>query len=192
MKIEEYYDSVASFWDDNYAEGRPARMIASAVSIPHGGACVLDIGCGNGSMFFDLLGNGACEIEGLDLSSVMVETAKEKYGFDPRIHVEREDFFHHALAGYDVLMAFNSYHHFHHPREFLKKAKELLRAGGRLTVAFSFEREHMNTISSLLPPGLARGILPAEEEVFFWQELFNVDCLFDNNSLYLISGTAKE
>ena len=119
MDIAEYFDSVASYWDDDFAEARPARIVASAVSIPRCGACVLDIGCGRGSMFLDLLENGACEIDGLDLSQNMVEAARCKFGFDPRIHVAQGDFLLHTQPGYDVLMAFNSYQHFPQPRVFL-------------------------------------------------------------------------
>ena len=191
MEIAEYFDSVAAFWDDDFSEAKPARSVAATVSIPWGGACVLDIGCGSGSMFMDLLENGACEIEGLDISRNMVEVARSKYDFDPRIHVTHGDFLRHEQPGYDVLMAFNSYHFFSQPRVFLNKAKQLLRPGGRLTVAFPYDRDHVNTLSAILPAGMARGLLSAEEEALFWQELFDVDCLCDNGSLYLISGLVK-
>lgn len=191
MDIAEYYDSVASYWDLDYSEAKPARMVASTVSIPHGGACVLDVGCGNGAMFLDLLEAGASEIEGVDISPAMAENAKEKFCFDPRIHVITGDFMRHEQPGYDVLMAFNSYHLFHRPNEFLGKARQLLRPQGRLTVAFPFNRERMNILSAILPPGLARGLLSAEEELVFWRELFDIDCVCDNEGLYLISGTAK-
>ena len=127
MDIAAYYDSVASFWDDDYSDAKAARIVAATVSIPRGGACVLDIGCGSGSMFMDLLENGACEIEGLDISRNMVEVARSKYGYDPRIHVTHGDFLRHEQPGYDVLMAFNAYHFFPQPRAFLSKAKQLLR-----------------------------------------------------------------
>ena len=105
MKIAEYFDSVAAFWDDDISEAKPACVVvAPTVSIPRGGACVLDIGCGSGSMLMDLLESGACEIEGLDNSGGMVEDAKEKYCFVPRIHVEKRDFLTHEQPGYDVLM----------------------------------------------------------------------------------------
>lgn len=191
MQISEYFDSVASFWDDDYAEAKAARLVASTVSIPRGGAWVLDVGCGSGSMFLDLLEAGACEIEGVDISPKMAETAREKFSFDPRIHVERADFLDLAAQGFDVLIAFNSYQHFPIPRLFLKKARELLRPRGRLTVAFPFDRERVNTLSAIMPPGVARGLLPAEEEALFWREQFDVDCVCDNEGLYLISGLAK-
>ena len=82
MDIGAYFDSVASFWDDDFSEAKPARIVAAAASIPRGGASVLDIGCGSGSMFLDLLEAGACEIEGVDISKGMTDVAREKYGFD--------------------------------------------------------------------------------------------------------------
>ena len=75
---------------------------------------------------------------------------------------------------------------------FLKKARELLRPHRRLTVAFPFDRERMNTLSSIMPAGLARGLLPAEEEAVFWREGFDIDCICDNDGLYLILGLAKQ
>lgn len=191
MEIAEYFDSIASFWDDDYSEAKPARMIASSVSIPRGGACVLDVGCGSGSMFPDLLEAGACEIDGLDISQNMIGAAREKFGFDPRIHLTRGDFLCYEQPGYDVMMVFNAYHHFLQPRAFLRKARELLQPSGRLTVAFPFDRDHMNTLSAIMPAGIARGLLPAEEEAVIWREFFDIDCICDNNNLYLISGRRK-
>ena len=192
MQIAEYFDSVASFWDDDFTEAKAARIVASTVSIPHGGVCVLDIGCGSGSMFIDLMEAGACEIEGVDISSVMAGMAQEKYCFDPRIHVENADFLDYSKPGFDVLIAFNSYQHFPIPHLFLRKAKELLRPKGRLTVAFPWGRERVNTLSAIMPPGVARGLLSAEEEAAFWMDSFDIDCICDNEGLFLLSGTSKE
>ena len=191
MQISEYYDSVASFWDDDYSEAKAARIVASTVSIPTGGACVLDIGCGSGSMFPDLMEAGACEIEGVDISRRMADTAREKFCFDPRIRVEHGDFLDYARPGYDLLMAFNSYQHFPIPRMFLKKATELLRPRGRLTVVFPYGRERVNILSAIMPPGVARGLLSAEEESAFWREFFDIDCVCDNDGLFLLSGTVR-
>lgn len=192
MQISEYFDSVASFWDDDFSEAKAARIVAATVSIPRGGVCALDIGCGSGSMFPDLMEAGACEIEGVDISPKMMQTAREKYGYDPRIHVEHGDFLEYSRPGFDLLMAFNSYHHFPIPRLFLKKAKELLRPGGRLTVAFPYDRERVNILSSVMPAGIARGLLSAEEEAAIWREFFDVDCVCDNDGLFLLSGTNGE
>ena len=171
MQIAEYYDSVAPIWDDDYAEAKAARIVAAMVSIHWVGACVMDVGCGSGAMFADLMDGGACEIEGVDISGEMIRLAQKKYGHDPRIHLTQADFL--------------------QPRDFLKKARELLLPRGRLTVAFPFGRDRMNTLGSIMPGGLARQLLPAEEEAKLWREFFAIDCICDNDSLFLLSGTAK-
>ena len=191
MQIAEYYDSVASIWDDDYAEAKAARIVTAMVSIQRGGACVMDVGCGSGAMFADLMDGGACEIEGVDISGEMIRLAQRKYGHDPRIHLTQADFLQLEQPGYEVIVSFNAYHHFLQPRDFLKKARELLLPRGRLTVAFPFGRERMNTLSSVMPDGLARQLLPAEEEAKPWREFFAIDCICDNDSLFLLSGTAR-
>ena len=167
MQIAEYYDSVAPIWDDDYAEAKAARIVTAMVSIHRGGACVMDVGCGSGAMFADLMDGGACEIEGVDISGEMIRLAQKKYGHDPRIHLTQADFLQLEQPGYEVIVSFNAYHHFLQPRDFLKKARELLL------------------------PGLARQLLPAEEEAKLWREFFAIDCICDNDSLFLLSGTAK-
>ena len=191
MQIAEYYDSVAPIWDDDYAEAKAARIVTAMVSIHRGGACVMDVGCGSGAMFADLMDGGACEIEGVDISGEMIRLAQKKYGPDPRIHLSQADFLQLEQPGYEVIVSFNSYHHFLQPRDFLKKARELLLPRGRLTVAFPFGRERINTLSSVMPGGLARQLFPAEEEAKLWWEFFTIDCICDNDSLFLISGAAK-
>lgn len=192
MQTAEYFDSVASLWDDDFAESKAARVMAASLSLPESGGYVLDVGCGGGAMFLDLLDWGAYEIEGIDVSEKMAAIAKAKYQFDPRIRVEQGDFLEHERAGYDLIIAFNSYQHFPIPRLFLKKARELLCLGGRLTVAFPFDRERMNLIDAAYPAGVARGLLTAEEEAVFWRDDFRVDCLCDNTAMYLISGVVKK
>ena len=170
MQIAEYYDSVASIWDDDYAEAKAARIVTAMVSIQRG---------------------GACEIEGVDISGEMIRLAQKKYGADPRIHLTQADFLQLEQPGYEVIVSFNAYHHFLQPRDFLKKARELLLPRGRLTVAFPFGRERINTLSSVMPGGLARQLLPAEGEAKLWREFFAIDCICDNDSLFLLSGTTK-
>ena len=61
-----------------------------------------------------------------------------------------------------------------------------------MTVAFPYDRERINILSSIMPAGVARGILSAEEEAAIWWETFDIDCVCDNDGLFLLSGTARE
>ncbi len=190
MKTTEYFNSIAQFWDMDYSDTELARAITAAISIPRGGGYALDIGCGSGGMILDLLRYGACEVEGVDLSEKMVEMAREKYYFDPRVHIETADFFALDRGGYDLAVAFNSYQHFLHPGAFIAKAHALLRQEGRLTVAFGFGRKRVNALSATLPEGIARQLRSAVEEARDWEPFFEVDCICDTDELFLISGHA--
>ena len=192
MQVLEYYDSIAQFWDMDYADMEIARSVAAAVSVPRGGGYALDIGCGSGSMILDLLNYGACEIEGVDISGAMIEMARDKFYFDPRISVTQADFMELEQGGYDFAVGFNVYHHFLCPKSFIKKAHSLLRSGGRLTVAYGFGRKQTNQLIEVQPKGISRTLLPAAEEAAVWAKHFNVDILCDTDEMYLISGRALE
>lgn len=190
MNISEYYDSIASFWDMDYSEALLARSIAAAVSISRFGGLALDIGCGSGGIISDLIKYGAWEIEGIDISEQMTSLAKEKFSFDPRINIEQMDFLSLNRSGYDVAIAFNSYHHFLSLDTFLKKANEVLREDGRLTVAYGFDCNQINKMNSALPKTYYRRILPAKVEAKSWAPYFKVDLVCNTEEMYIISGRA--
>ena len=190
MRTAEYFDSIARFWDMDYSDIEQARRVAAAITVPRGGGYALDIGTGSGGMILDLLQFGACEIEAVDVSEKMTEMAREKFDFDPRITIETVDFFALDHGGFDFAIAFNSYQFFRHPGAFVAKAYSVLREGGRLTVAFGFDRKRTNALSATLPAGIARQIGSAAEEASVWQPHFKVDCICDTDEIYLISGLA--
>ena len=192
MNAAQYYDSVAPLWEsDDFPEEHFARHVAATLSIPQGGGFVLDVGCGSGAMFSELGECGACEIVGIDVSEKMVALSRSKAARDPRIHVYREDFYHHMDPDYDVIMAFNVYDHFLDPVEFLYRAHILLRRGGRLTVAFPSDCEQVNVLNRELPSGITRKIASPDREALLWEQFFHVDCICDNEWIYLISGRSR-
>jgi len=187
MEIKEYYNTDGFYLDDDSYEVRVARKAAAVMSIPRNGGSVLDIGCGTGGMFEDLLANGAYEITGLDISERMIREAENSL-HDGRITLRNEDFMTFEDTGYDLAIAFNSYHHFQDPEAFAKKAYELLNRGGRLTVAHSFGKERTNAIARVMPEGVCRELLAPWGELKYWNQYFRVDCMCDNEQLYLMSG----
>lgn len=188
MTVAEYYNSIAAFWDMDYSDTEVARSIAASVSVAKSGGYALDIGCGSGSMILELLNHGACEIEGIDVSNCMVELAQEKFSFDPRIRIETGDFMNMDRFGYDLAIAFNSYHHFLDPSEFARQAHSLLRENGRLTVAYGFNGRQSNRIIETLPKEFSRKLLPAKEESKYWEPYFTIDVICDTEEMYMISG----
>lgn len=192
MTVAEYYDSIARFWDMDYSNTETARSIAAAISVPRNGGYALDIGCGSGSMILELMQYGACEIEGVDISEVMVDLAQEKFWFDPRIRISAGDFMDFDHVGFDMAIAFNSYHHFLYPDDFLAKVHSLLREDGRLTVAYGFNRKQSNRIIETLPHEFSRLLGTAKEESEQWNRYFNVDFICDTEEMFMISGRSKK
>lgn len=189
MTVKDYYNE-GIIGDDDTADVERARHAAAVLCMPNLGGTVVDVGCGAGGMFDELLAAGAYEIVGVDVSEKMIEEA-EKNLSDARIILKNCDFLELDEQGFDAVVAFDSYNHFAEPAEFAKKAHSMLSRGGRLTVAFGCSREQTNAISRVLPEGISREILPPWGELKYWSEYFQVDCMCDTDRLYLLSGTAK-
>lgn len=187
MDIIEYYSNNC-YMDDDTAEAMMARHAAAVISLPNGGS-VLDIGCGTGGMFNELIAAGAYDIVGIDICPGMIAEA-EKNKSDGRISLINDDFMNLQDGGFDLLIAFDSYNHFQDPRAFAEHAHSLLKREGRLTVAYAFGRERTNAISRVMPEGISRELLHPWRELKAWDEFFHVDCMVDNDRLYMLSGTA--
>jgi ubiquinone/menaquinone biosynthesis C-methylase UbiE len=98
------------------------------------GACVLDVGCGTGTVlraFAD-----ACDISGygIDAEENMITQARRKCP-DMNIQVSRCENTPFDDQCFDVITACMAYHHFADRAGFAKEAARLLKPGGRLYIA---------------------------------------------------------
>lgn len=189
MTVGEYYDATVSLWETEGFDN--ARALAAMVAGYGGGTYFLDVGCGVGNMFPYLLKGANSEIVGLDVSPVMLQTARERYAHEPRIFLQEGPFERLASGGFDSIVAFNVYHHFLAPERFLRRACRLLAEDGRLTAAYGYGRVHLNNISKLLPSGIARELSPLSEEVALWSKYFRMDCYLDSDDFLILSGVKR-
>lgn len=78
------YDRLASFWDgpqfsqDNGIQ-QHQRALQFVTDPPPTRGCALDIGCGSSGRFIDLLQTEGFNVEGLDLSTQMLELARQRH-----------------------------------------------------------------------------------------------------------------
>ncbi len=189
MNVADFFDSYAQSWDDDYVPVLPAR---TAVALVCGaGYCrtVLDIACGTGAMFKELLEIGNAEITGVDISPKMAQIAALKFSGEPRIKVVCLDVAELRGQVFDCAVMYNAYPHFPDKKMLLKTVSRLLNAGGRFTVAHGNGRDKINAHHGGAAEHFSTRLKPVKEEAALWEPLFDVDCTVDTPNFYLISGT---
>lgn len=192
MNIADYFDARAGRWDEHYIPGLPVRSAVAFLSGARPGARVLDIGCGTGVMFPELLGMGVSELVGVDISPGMAGIAAGKYAGEARVRVFCADILKFASGAFDAAVLYDAYPHFPDKPALLQSVRALLKPGGRFTVAHGSGRACINACHDKVPAAVSAELLPAREEAAFWMPRFLVDMLIDAPHFYLISGIAVE
>lgn len=166
-------------------------MIVSAAQIPQGGR-VLDLACGTGVLFDEILSRGPAELVGVDLSDAMIARAREKF-HDPRLRLIAADFFSFEETGFDAVTIYSAYPHFPDKERLLRHVWDCLNPGGRILVAHSDSREQINRRHSggERVKAVSVSLVGAWEEAQAFEPFFSVDILADTPEFYLISGTKK-
>ncbi|MBQ3108866.1 MAG: class I SAM-dependent methyltransferase, partial [Clostridia bacterium] len=103
-----FFDSMAENWDASteYDPAKTAAMLKIAGVPEH--ARILDVACGTGVLFPELLAFKPAYLRAIDLSPEMVRAAKAKFH---EIHVTAEDFYTFPECGFDVITLYNAYPH---------------------------------------------------------------------------------
>ncbi len=146
MTNREFFDSMADQWDNiAFHDMDKIQKIVNLLDLRHS-KNILDIGCGTGILLPFLKKNIPYDgkIIALDISSKMIERAREKYGNDQIEYICKDFFEYDSKEGYDYAIAYSCLPHFVERRKFLLKAKEMLRKDGKLVIAHSESREKIN------------------------------------------------
>lgn len=134
---QEYYVSeVAGQGYDEYLDVRhnwvrtfTRRLDQIAKYQPPGRA--LDIGCGPG-FFLEAAQARGYDVHGLDPSEYIVKVAGEIFGNRvQRGVIESADY---PIDHFDLVVAFDTFEHVYHPREWLEAARRVLKPGGLIAI----------------------------------------------------------
>ena len=112
-----------------------ARYLAQ-IALPEG-ACVLEVGCGNGAATKLIMQHvGAARLVGIDPSSVFIEMAGEAFAGEPRVSFAIGDAVAtgQADAFFDLVIAHTVYSHLADPEGALTEARRVLKPGGQLVI----------------------------------------------------------
>jgi 2-polyprenyl-3-methyl-5-hydroxy-6-metoxy-1,4-benzoquinol methylase len=93
---------------------------------------LLDIGCGEGD-FLTIIHDLGWQVVGVEQDSRAIKIAREKFG----VNIINKDFYETELSknNFDAVTADNVIEHVKDPIDFLKRAGELVKSGGKLIVA---------------------------------------------------------
>lgn len=186
-KVAAYFNQLAPEWDTLHRhDNSKIERILDYADIKNY-ISVLDVGCGTGVLFPFYLNRDVGSLTGVDLSSGMIEKAKEKFT-DPRITLIVGDAEQLQLDTFDRCVIYSALPHFKDAAKLIEKLSQALNPDGRLTVAHSESRELIDQRHKCSAHDVSVGLMPATELAMLFAPYFQVDLVVDDD-IYVVSGT---
>lgn len=188
--IEKFFDTLAPDWKNSEAD-YPKRQRIMRLAGLKSNCAIADIGCGQGVMFSHLLETEPKAIYGIDLSSKMLERARQSFS-DKRIFLLHGDLLDLDLPPLDAAVIYNAYPHFLNKSALCDKLHKSIKKDGMLIIAHSTGKSSINgrhsgsRVSEVSVP-----LESAELEALKFSEHFFADTLIDEEELYFIKLIRK-
>lgn len=184
--IAEFFDRCAPWWDADMIRNEPiiGKILDNGGIRP--GVEVLDVACGTGVLFPDYLSRGAAKVTGIDISPQMVKIAREKF---PQVEVicadvEQTQF----QQQFDCVMVYNAFPHFPDPEKLIETLAGLTKPGGRLSVAHSMSRAHLQAHHAGRASQVSIELLEENALADIFRKWFYVDTVISDDQMYQVSG----
>jgi len=153
-KSEEFWDNSASNYDKTEERFEYIHIRSRQNTRKHlkSSDTVLDVGCGTGTTSCEIA-DQVKEIHAIDISSRMIEMAKEKAdtGNVTNVSFVQTDIFdeRYEEESFDVILVFNMLHTVPNPESVLRRVHELLKPGGLVISVTPCLREKMSLLISM-------------------------------------------
>ncbi len=190
-QVRGYFDERADQWDAVCSHDRYKLAAVVTLARVTPGARVLDIACGTGVLFDELLSRNPASVLGVDLSPNMIAQARQKRR-DPRLQTLAADLFDVEETGFDTAIIYSAYPHFPDKQRLAQKVRAMLAPGGRFLIAHSEGRQTINGRHGGSASPISTPLRPAREEAAAWEPSFQIDMVADPPDLYFIPGTADK
>jgi ubiquinone/menaquinone biosynthesis C-methylase UbiE len=95
---------------------------------------LLDLGCGTGNILLKLCQNENIKLYGLDISSKMIDIAKNNLNDKVELKVGDSEFIPWQDNSFELVVCNASFHHYPHPEKVLKEIKRVLKPNGNLII----------------------------------------------------------
>lgn len=190
--VGEYFDTKADTWNQiSEPAGVKHLMIAQLAGV-HAGTRVLDVGCGTGIMERAYMDLGASSIVALDMSSKMIENARQSFSDVPQsvLRFECADVLDYSTdEPFDAVVIYNAYPHIQDKKALIEAVSALLKPNGRFLVAHGMSRAALDAHHSTVPHEVTSILPPAEEAAIPWKEHFQIDEMADTPFVYFFGGS---
>jgi hypothetical protein len=92
---------------------------------------------------------------------------------------------------FDRIVVYNAFPHFPEPRRLIKGLSQLLKEGGRLTIAHGASRAAIDNHHSGAASKVSNGLMSAESLAKLFAPYFEVEIQISNSRMYQISGVKR-
>lgn len=184
-----FFDRCAPTWD--------AEMIKSDAIIGRildnaqvgGEQEILDVACGTGVMIPYYLQRDAAAVTGVDISPEMAKIAREKFRGEPRVEILCADVEHWDFGKrFDRIVVYNAFPHFPDPDHLIRTLSDLLKEGGRLTVAHGASREAIDRHHSGSAHSVSKGLMEAWALKEIFDRYLRTEVVISDDRMYQVSG----
>ena len=157
-EVISFFDIHSTTWDENMEKDDSKMNEILDVAKISSGNSVLDIACGTGVMIDYYIERNVSKVTGVDISSKMIEIARnkfKKYDFIDFLCEDAEEF--------------NAFPHFPNPKALIKNLAKAVKSGGTVTVAHDRGRKDLdNHHKSVQASKISNGLISenALEEIF--------------------------
>jgi len=189
-KMQTFFNERASSWDSHEKMTQDQLKELLSILPIREGMKVIDLACGTGIITDILFDMSKTKVLGIDISSKMIEKAKEKISKEHADFIV-SDFLETNLSHYDFIVIFNAYPHFLDVDKLAKVLSKTLKYNGCFAIVHSLGREQLEKTHSGRVNVLSRSLLPAEEESKKFINLFNILHAEEGKDFYYILGQKK-
>ena len=191
--IIDFFDRCAPTWDaEMVVNDKVIETILDNAEVGPG-QDILDVACGTGVMFPYYLKRNVASVTGIDISPEMARIAAEKFSGEPKITVVCGDVeLWQSEKKYDRIVVYNAFPHFPNPKHLLKVLAELLKEGGRLTIAHGASRETIDAHHHGSASRVSNGLMEAERLVRLFDAHYDVEVMISNSRMYQVSGVKRD
>ena len=191
-EIIAFFDRCAPSWD---AEMIKSDEIIGCILDNAGvraGQRILDVACGTGVLFDYYLNRNVAFVTGIDISPEMAKIAAAKYADNPKVQVVCGDVEEAEFAEkFDCIVVYNAFPHFPDPDRLICRLADLLKEGGRMTVAHGMSRAAIDSHHSGPASKVSNGLMEADQLKTLFAPYLDVETVISNDRMYQVSGVKQ-